>query len=63
MGGEKKGLFSVEYQAGMAEIVKGVPISPASSQINIEVISFGRSFKVVSVCNKKDNLDNPYHVH
>ena len=38
-GGEKNGLFKVEYHSGIADMVKGVPSMPANSQISIEIKS------------------------
>ena len=39
LGGEKDGLFRVEYQVGIEAKVKGMLITPISSQTAIEVIS------------------------
>ena len=38
-GGEKNGLFKVEYHVGIAEMVKGVPNIPTNSQNIIEIKS------------------------
>lgn len=44
LGGAKNGLLRVEYQVGMAEIVKGTLIIPTSSQPTTETISLCKSF-------------------
>ena len=43
-GGAKKGLFKLSYQVGIADIVKGVPAKPTSSQPTTEIISLDKSF-------------------
>ncbi len=44
LGGAKNGLLRVEYQVGIAEIVKGTLIIPTSSQPTTEIISLCKSF-------------------
>jgi hypothetical protein len=44
LGGAKKGLFSVAYQVGIADIVNTLPKTPMSSQPTIEIISLNLLF-------------------
>jgi hypothetical protein len=44
LGGAKKGLLSTAYHVGMAEMVKGVPSNPTSSQPITDMMSLGSFF-------------------
>lgn len=53
-GGEKKGLFKVAYQVGIADVVNNDPTPPAPKQRAMDKISLGKSLSInISITEKE----------